>query len=184
MNKKDMKRSGWARCVQKGYIAKACTLNGVCGVESLTLLQKLTAPLTIHYDFGDVLIADAGYAWLQIALENQFFWLTAMYNERGDLIQLYFDITAGNELSDPDNPCFTDMYLDIVVTASGEIHILDQDELEDALASGAITSAEYAHARSVCQELYDYLSANKANVTLLCNDLFHALKMALHEGAM
>ena len=33
---------------------------------------------------------DTDYAWVQIALEGLPFWLTAMYDDRGRLIQIYF----------------------------------------------------------------------------------------------
>ncbi len=166
-----MKRTGWQRCIQKDSIAEDCTFGKVRGRKSLMIFRELTAPLTIHYDFGDIRIADTGYAWLQIALEDQFFWLTAMFDAEENLIQLYFDITAGNSFQDPENPCFTDMYLDIVVTAGGEIHVLDRDELADALARGAITREEAAHAESVCRELAAYLKDNKENVIALCRTL-------------
>ena len=173
-----MKRSGWQRCIRKDYVAEDCTLGNVHGRKSLMIFRELTAPLTIHYDFGDIKIADTGYAWLQIALENQFVWLTAMYDADGNLIQLYFDITAGNAFQDPENPCFTDMYLDVVVTAGGEIHVLDQDELDDALACGVISQAESAHAESVCRELTAYLKDNKENVIALCSNLLRELKQS------
>ena len=171
-----MKRSGWQRCIRKDYVAKDCTFGNLRGRKSLMIFRELTAPLTIHYDFGDVRIADTGYAWLQIALENQFVWLTAMYDANGKLLQLYFDITAGNSFEDPENPCFTDMYLDIVVTAGGEIHVLDRDELDDALACGMITQAESDHAESVCKELAAYLTDNKENVIALCSAALQELR--------
>lgn len=110
MNIKDMKRSNWPRVLRKDYLARDFEINGQQGQMSLSVLRELTAPLTIHYEFGDVRIADTDYGWLQIALKDRFFWLTAMYDEQDRLVELYFDITAGNCFDDPDNPCFEDMY--------------------------------------------------------------------------
>lgn len=179
MNLKDMKKTVWPRCVRKDYISRDCLINGIQGVESLSVLRELTAPLTVHYDFGDVLIADTGYSWLQIALNGQYFWLTAMYDGNGRFIQLYFDITNGNCFDDPDNPCFDDMYLDIVVTNGGKIQIVDQDELDDALAAGAVTKEEYEHTKKVCHELYEYLLLNKDDVIEMCGRKVDELKSLL-----
>lgn len=181
MEAKDMKKTGWRRCVKKDYIARDCQINGIPAKVSLSVLREVSAPLTIHYDFGNARIADTDYAWLQIALKEQYFWLTAMYSSDGQLIQLYFDITAGNQFDDPENPWFRDMYLDIVVTNTGRIHVLDQDELDDALNDGAITKEEYDHAEMVCRKLHTYLTENKETVIALCNQSYHELKSILTE---
>ena len=93
------------------------------GKESLLVIREVTGPLTVHDGGEDVLIAERDYAWVQIALEELPFWLTAMYDDRGRLIQIYFDITAGNRFDDPDDPTFVDMYLDIVVNSRGELFV-------------------------------------------------------------
>ena len=177
-NIKDMKRSDWSRVVRKAYIAQDFVHDGIRGQMSLSVLRELTAPLTVRYPFGDVLIADVGYHWLQIALEGQYFWITAMYDREEKLINLYFDITGGNCFSDPENPSFRDMYLDIV--AAGEhLLVLDQEELEEALENGEITQAEYDHAEKVCGELFAYLGENRDKVTKWCGKAHQELKAKL-----
>lgn len=175
MSIKDMKRTNWPRVLRKDYIAKDFEMDGHQGQMSLSILRELTAPLTIHYDFGDVLIADTDYSWLQIALIDEFFWLTAMYDNNGQLIELYFDITGGNRFDDPENPCFEDMYLDIAITGD-TMEILDQDELDEALQNSDITQTEYDHAEKVCRELFAYLRENKAKVIDWCANAYRTLK--------
>jgi predicted RNA-binding protein associated with RNAse of E/G family len=42
--------------------------------------------------FGErVVLADKDYYWLEIALENENYWLTAMFNPDGEFVQYYFD---------------------------------------------------------------------------------------------
>lgn len=175
MNVKDMKRTGWPRILRKEYAAKDFQCGDWQGRMSLSILRELTAPLTIHYPFGDVLIADKDYCWLQIALKDQFFWITAMYDNGGQLVEVYFDITNGNRFDEPDNPCFLDMYLDIVL-AGDNLQVLDQDELEEALENGDITRGEYNHAQAVCRELYDYLAVHREAVTAWCGRAYEELK--------
>lgn len=178
MGIKDMKRTDWRRVLRKDDVAMDFSCGGQQGRMSLSVLRELTGPLTISYPFGDVLIADKDYRWLQIALKDQFFWITAMYDREERLIELYFDITGGNCFDDPDNPCFEDMYLDIVV-AGDHFQILDQDELEEALENGDITQAEYDHAQAVCRELYDYLAVHKDAVIAHCRQAYEELKRLL-----
>lgn len=175
MSIKDMKRTNWPRVLRKDYVAKDFEMDGCQGQMSLSILRELTAPLTIHYGFGDVLIADRDYGWLQVALKDQYFWLTAMYDDHGQLINLYFDITGGNRFDDPENPCFEDMYLDIVI-AGDHLEILDQDELDEALQNGEISQSEYDHAETVCRELFACLRANKAEVIDRCENAYCTLK--------
>lgn len=179
MNTKDMKRTHWPRILRKDYIAKDFTTNGRQGQMSLSILRELTAPLTIHYQFGDILIADKDYSWLQVALKDQFVWLTAMYDDQGRLKELYFDITGGNRFDDPENPCFEDMYLDIVVTNDGRVFILDQDELDEALETGAITRAQYDRAEANCKELYEYLLKNQEQVISRCAHAYEELRKCI-----
>ena len=178
MSIKDMKRSNWPRVLVKEYVARDFEHEGLQGHMSLSVLRELTGPLTIHYPFGDVLIADKDFRWLQIALKGQCFWITAMYDSNEQLINLYFDITNGNCFDNPDNPCFEDMYLDIVA-ANNVLMILDQDELDEALENGDINRDEYDHAEKVCRELYKYLTVNIDKVAAWCNRSYRELKLLL-----
>lgn len=172
---KDMKRTDWSRVLRKDYVARDFRRNGHQGQMSLSILRELTTPLTVHYPFGDVLIADEGFGWLQIALKDQFFWITAMYDRQDQRIDLYFDITGGNRFDDPDNPWFADMYLDIV-SIGDVLEILDRDELDEALETGDITQEEYDHTVSVCWALYDYLTENQAYIAAWCDQAYKELK--------
>ena len=179
MVKKDMRRSDWQRILRREYISRDCQMYGRRGKESLLVIREVTGPLTVHDGGEDVLIADTDYAWVQIALEGLPFWLTAMYDDRGRLIQIYFDITAGNRFDDPENPTFVDMYLDIVVNSRGELYVLDRDELEAALTAGAITQAQHDRAERACQTLYQYLKKNRPAVQALCRRAYRELKALL-----
>ena len=174
MYQKDMRRSDWARILRREYVSRDCRMHGLRGKESLLVIREVTAPLVVH-DPEAVLIAEKDYAWVQIALEGLPFWLTAMYDTQGQLLQIYFDITAGNRFDDPENPTFMDMYLDIVVNSRNELHVLDRDELDEALAEGTITQEEYDKADAACARLYAYLEENREAVAELCGRVYREL---------
>ena len=175
MNRKDMRRSDWHRILRREYVSRDCRMYGCRGKESLLVIREVSDPLVV-YDAGeDALIMEKDYAWVQIALEGLPFWLTAMYDAQGRLIQIYFDITGGNRFDDPENPWFADMYLDIVVNSRGELYVLDRDELDAALAEGAITKDEWDKANAACARLYAYLQENRESVTELCGQVYREL---------
>ena len=175
MNKKDMRRSDWHRILRREYVSRDCRMYDHRGKESLLVIREITAPLAVHGAGEDALIVEKDYAWVQIALEGLPFWLTAMYDDQGRLIQIYFDITGGNRFDDPDNPWFADMYLDIVVNSRGELYVLDRDELDAALEEGAITKEEWDQANAACARLYAYLEENRKSVIELCGRVYREL---------
>ncbi|MDE7261392.1 MAG: DUF402 domain-containing protein [Oscillospiraceae bacterium] len=175
MYKKDMRRSDWQRILRREYVSRDCRMYGRRGKESLLVIREVTGPLVVHNAGEDVLIAEKDYAWVQIALEGLPFWLTAMYDAQERLIQIYFDITGGNRFDDPENPTFEDMYLDVVVNSRGELHVLDRDELDEALAEGVITKEEWDKANAACGQLYAYLEENREGVAALCSRVYQEL---------
>ncbi len=167
---RDMRRSDWHRILERNYTVDTCTFGQLEGVVSLIEIKKVTHPLTVHYASGDVLIADTGYSWLQLAFKEQFFWATAMFNEKGEFLEIYFDITGGNNFEDMENPKFQDMYLDLVLLADGRIHVLDQDELDEALSQQEITEEQYQQAEKNCRWLYEFLQNNKEELVTFCRE--------------
>ncbi len=181
MNLRDMRRTDWTRITRRRYISRECTINGSRARESLIFLDEITAPLTVDSVGKQVKIVEKDYSWLQIAEEGAHWWLTSMFDEHGTLLQLYFDITAGNLFDNTDNPRFRDMYLDVIMNPDGDITILDADELSDALARGCITPDEYSQTRQACDELYRLLSSHTAEVLAYCKQA-HARLMTLHSS--
>ncbi len=165
---RDMRRSDWHRILERRYTVSPCTFQNMEGVVSLLEIQKVTHPLTVHYEAGDVLIADAGYSWLQVAFKEQFFWATVMYDDKGRFMQGYFDITGGNTFEDMENPKFRDMYLDLVLLNDGGIQVLDRDELDEAFYQKEISEEQYHQTIKAGETLYRFLEGNKEAFLLFC----------------
>jgi len=165
---RDMRRSDWHRILERKYTVRPCRFCDTDGVVSLIEMQKVESPVIVAHELGDVVIADVGYSWLQLALKGQYFWATAMFDANGQFVEIYFDITAGNSFVDLDNPTFMDMYLDVVLLHDGSIHILDRDELDEAYAQKEISKEEYLHAIAECEKLYNYLMINKEEIVSFC----------------
>ena len=75
-------------------------------------------------------IMDNNYKWLEFYDYSSKVKLTAIYDENSEIIEWYFDI-AREIGKDNGIPYEDDLYLDVVVTPSGEIILLDEDELKE-----------------------------------------------------
>ncbi len=168
---RDMRRSDWHRILEREYTASPCTFQGMEGVVSLLQIQKVTEPLMVPGENGEkVLIADAGYSWLQVAFREQFFWATVMFDKEGRFMQGYFDITAGNIFDDTDNPKFRDMYLDLVLLDDGRILVLDGDELEEAFKESEITEEQYRKTIEEGEKLHRFLQESGKDFLQFCRE--------------
>jgi len=167
---RDMRRSDWHRILEREYKASPCSFQNMDGVVSLLQMKKVTEPLKVKHEFGEVLIADVGYSWLQVAFNDQLFWATMMYSPEGRFLQGYFDITAWNRFDDMDNPTFQDMYLDLVLTADRKILVLDEDELADALKQKEITEEEYRQTVKTGEELHRFLQEKGEEFLDFCSE--------------
>lgn len=105
-------------------------------------------------------IMDNNYKWLEFYDYSSKVKLTAIYDENSEIIEWYFDIARkiGKENGIPYED---DLYLDVVVTPSGEIILLDEDELKDALKRMEITNSEYENAYKEANHLKDRLRGKK-----------------------
>lgn len=168
LKRKDMMRTEWKTILEKEYRQVSFVYKEQRGIVSVLDIKKVSAPVSIQRLDSEISIANEGDAWLQIAVENSPVWITAMYDTNRTLQQIYFDITKGNDLSNPEDPTFEDLYLDIVLDAEGKVMVLDRDELESAYSSGIITSEQYQKACIAGSRLYDYLCKQRPELLDFC----------------
>jgi len=177
MNIKSMRRDDWSRILEKQVVIRDLEYGDFKGKVSLLKILKISSPLYVSYGERKVKIADVGHSWVQIGFENQFFWITAMFDEKDSLFEIYVDMTDGNEMN-AENPCFVDMYLDYVIH-DDMVTELDRDELEDALKSGDITGAQYERTISEGEKVFFYLEANMQELKELARRQLVELKKLL-----
>lgn len=92
--------------------------------------------------------------------------LTTMLNEKHEVVQWYFDICSGNKINDLGIPYYDDLYLDVVLLPTGEILLLDEDELEKALEENDITKEQYELAYFEAKKLIHNIQENKELIPL------------------
>ena len=144
------------------------------GVAGLIEMLKVSEPVVA----GGLKIIDVGYAWLQFAFRDKNYWLTVLFDDTDSIVEYYFDITAGNYFDEDGGPWFYDSFLDVVMTPApdGKIILLDEDELEDALAKGLIDGDLHALAKSTADALIKQIEGREADLRAFVMKYYRELK--------
>ena len=72
-------------------------------------------------------ILSKNYKWLEIYPDNEKYAITAMYNEKEELVEFYIDIIKESGIENGE-PYIIDMYLDLIITYENEKYILDDKQ--------------------------------------------------------
>lgn len=134
-------RRDWALIARHRYAAVRVDEAGFAGHVTLLCIDAVTEPFPEQR--SGLRLADAGFAWMTHFPDGAHHAVTTMFDAAGGVIQWYVDICRAHGLGADGVPWWDDLYLDIVVYPAGETLLLDDDELELALAHGYVTRAEY-----------------------------------------
>lgn len=105
-----------------------------------------------------------GYSWLEFYDYSSKFRLTAIYDNNGDMVEWYFDLSR--EIGKQNGyPYHEDWYLDVVLTPDGEVIILDEDEYDEAYKKFEMTEEEYKEGKRLVQELVEKLKGRHEKVS-------------------
>ena len=159
MKRKYANRPNWARVTEKSYYGIQIDEDAFSGHVTFLSLEKVWEPLWVAFGSKKVCVVDHGYVWLQHSPRRGKYVLTSMFNERGEFVQGYFDVVGSIGLTEEKIPYFDDLYIDVAVLPSGEIDVLDEDELEEALQQGVISKADYDFAVRTADEIVNSLKA-------------------------
>ncbi len=92
-------------------------------------IKEVTKPQVWNYNGKDTIVCDKGIKWISILPKDKYYCITAMLDQKEEIIAWYIDMIAGQGVDDG-IPYFYDLYLDLVVYPDGTIIIDDMDELE------------------------------------------------------
>lgn len=113
-------------------------------------------------------IMDNNYKWLEFYDYSSKIRLTAIYDENNKIIEWYFDIARkiGKENGIPFED---DIYLDVVVRPTGEIILLDEDELKEAFNRLEVNKNDYDMAYEEANNLIKRLENSKEQLETFTN---------------
>ncbi|MEI5906893.1 DUF402 domain-containing protein [Bacillus spongiae] len=161
-------RSNWKRIIQREYAQKYVETEEFTGYITLLHMIEAREPLSIRYGEKDLTIIDNGYMWLQQFPFGKHHAITTTFDEKGDIVQWYIDISLENSL-EGNRPYLDDLYLDIVVFPSGKVILLDEDELEAALKNRLIDQSMYDLAWEETKAILPLLHTHQLELIKLAN---------------
>lgn len=181
MKRKYADRANWQRVKQKTYTQIAMHSEDFDGTISLVSIHAVHEPAYVGTHRGKLCVVDDGYKWLQHFPANAAYTLTTMFDANGQIVQWYIDICDATGVDERGIPWYDDMYLDIVVLPSGEVELIDIDELEEALQQGAVTEKQYEQAWKVAEHLLQELK--EGSFHLLKQSHAHLQKLLMNMPA-
>lgn len=102
-------------------------------------------------DRTEKIMAD-GYQWLTLFPKGEKFTIIAVFNEKSEFLEFYFDI-AKKTKPKAIIPYIYDLYLDIVITKENEVIFLDEEELKKALETNEIKKKDYDQAKRTADKI-------------------------------
>ncbi|MED4569795.1 DUF402 domain-containing protein [Brevibacillus agri] len=161
MKRKRADRPGWRRVKRMGYQEKWVEALSFSGYAVRLTLDEVTEPAYMPVGEKLLCVGDRGYVYLQYFPDQKPYAVTKMMDELGNTVQWYIDICKAHGKDENGHIWYDDLYLDIVVLPQGEVYLLDQDELDEALQKGVIDSDEHSFATEVADQLLRDISAGK-----------------------
>lgn len=118
-------------------------LNGSQQVFFCDLLYRGEGAMIVRFQttedpYAAVARTTEGYFW-----EGRNYLIYKMFNQFGDLVGHRADVCRDVRFG-PDSVDWTDLLLDFFITPQGELRVLDQDEVKEAVARGALSPEDMA----------------------------------------
>ena len=135
------------------------------GYASAVFVERVHEKFVCELNGRKFCLVDDGYTWIQRLPVEKNWSVTAMFDDRSNIIQWYFDITKQNSIDENGQPFYDDLYLDVVVLPSGEVVLFDEDELKEALESGDITQKEFDLAYSEANKIMEGMAKDISYLT-------------------
>lgn len=154
MKRKYADRRGWRRIMASRISSKTFMWPSFHGDAVLIQFDSIKAPLSVVYGGVRTKTVDQRYSWLQLFPDHSpEFVLTAMFNAGKQLLQCYFDVIYRMG-RDPDGTLwFDDLYLDLILLPDRKLYLVDENELDEALEAGVITSEMHERAWRTARRL-------------------------------
>jgi predicted RNA-binding protein associated with RNAse of E/G family len=141
------------------------------GYAAYLQIDEVNRPFMVGEMGAEICLADNGYFEIAFLPDEENWQLSAVYDNHGDIIEWYVDITKKNAIDEEGDPYCDDLYLDAALMPDGQILIFDEDELQNALTHGNINQNEFDMAYRVLNKLFDNKILDLTYMKTLCSRL-------------
>lgn len=104
-----------------------------------------------------------------------------MFDATGQLVQTYIDICLRTGVEDG-RIYWEDLFLDLIALPSGQVLLVDADELEAAREQGDVSQAEYALALAEAKQLQKQLQDGTFPLVAHVEVMKERLELQLKQG--
>lgn len=159
IRRKYLDHSGWRRILRRRLWMARRQDDVFCGELSLVAVDAIRNPLDCIHDGRTLRLLDRGYQMLQWMPDGAPWAVTAFLDGEGQAAEWYFDVTASSGV-EFGLPYYDDLLLDVVVLQDGTVHLLDEDELREAVQGGFVTPGQEAFAYGVARDIREGIGSD------------------------
>ncbi len=167
MKHRTMRRNDWSMITKKEYRIKDVEAFGKPAKCSYLKMEEITRE--VHIDDGKSIVAK-DYVWIQLAVQGEYYWMTSMFDDKGNFLEVYIDITNGNDALSED-PSFDDMYLDYILYKDS-FEELDMGELIGAYRCRKISKQQFLKTLEVGKKMKAWLRKDKEGIVRFFEDMY------------
>lgn len=174
-------RRDWDRIKQRHYVQEQVENEVFQGQVTLLQLIEVASPLDVKYGDETFRIADAGYVWIQQFPSDAHYAVTSMFDASAQLVQTYIDICLRTGMENG-RVYWDDLFLDLIAMPSGEVLLVDADELEVAREQETVSQADYALAWAEAKQLQNQLQDGSFPLVAHAEVMKRQLEQQLKQG--
>lgn len=160
MKHRSADRMPWPRVTARRFVAHTFTTPEFQGVATLLCIDAVREPLWVDWQGQRFCICDAGYTWVQHFPTDTYYAVTTQFDAHGQVVQWYIDICNRHWVDERGIPWWEDLYLDLLIFPTGGCHIVDADELDEALQTGVINTDLHTLAWREARQLQTIIQAD------------------------
>ena len=154
----------WKRVKAARFAVLSLEEDYFSGRVSLFYIDSAVDPLEVQYDGHLLRILDDGYSWLRHFPVGTQYIVTTMFAPDGQILQWFIDLCLSHGTTTEGIPWWDDLYLDVAILPSGQIFVLDADELDEALDKGIISAKDHSSMWQEAQRLIDLIREERLDV--------------------
>lgn len=105
----------WKCILSKELCGSRVVSELITGYIGLIEVREVSEVQIWKFRGEDIVVCDKGIKWLSILPEDDWYCITAMMNEKEEILLWYIDMIAAQGIDTDGIPYFDDLYLDLVV---------------------------------------------------------------------
>ena len=119
---------------------------------------------------------DDNFKWLKLYPENnKNIAVSVAIDDKNTIVEWYFDIAKSSGLAKNGIPYIDDLYLDVILYPSGELKLIDQEDLREALLNNKINNSDFNLAYNVANDLMNNVKGKEQELSKFTYKYFNYL---------